>query len=144
MKAHELAEVNLKQGDDQIQLKLGGQAPVGPFAAPAPAAPAPPALAPSGDAPPTPAPAAAAEAANIVTINSPMIGTYYSRPNPDSDAFVKVGDRVEPETVVCIIEAMKVFNEIPAEMAGVVLAVLVENEEAVEYGTPLLKVDTSR
>jgi acetyl-CoA carboxylase biotin carboxyl carrier protein len=79
-----------------------------------------------------------------VLIRSPMVGTFYTRPNPDAETFVKVGDRVTPQTTVCVIEAMKVFNEIPAEISGEIVAVLADNEEAVEYGKPLFKVDTSR
>ena len=74
------------------------------------------------------------------TINAPMVGTFYRAPTPDADAFVKTGDRVSPETVVCIIEAMKVMNEIKAGIEGVVTEALVENATAVEYGQPLFRV----
>ncbi len=70
-----------------------------------------------------------------------MVGTFYSAANPDSPAFVKVGDHVGPDTIVCIIEAMKVFNEIPAEISGRIAAVLVENGEPVDFGQPLFKID---
>ena len=73
-----------------------------------------------------------------------MVGTFYGRPNPESESFVKVGDHVGPETVVCIIEAMKVFNEIQAEVSGQIVAVLADNEESVEFGKPLFRVDTSK
>jgi acetyl-CoA carboxylase biotin carboxyl carrier protein len=73
-----------------------------------------------------------------------MVGTFYSRPNPEAETFVRVGDHVSSETTVCIIEAMKVFNEIPADVSGLIVAVLAEDEEPVEYGKPLFKVDTSR
>ena len=69
-----------------------------------------------------------------------MVGTFYSRPNPESEAFVQVGQDISADTTVCIIEAMKVFNEIAAEVAGKVVSVLVGNEVPVEYGTPLFKV----
>jgi acetyl-CoA carboxylase biotin carboxyl carrier protein len=81
---------------------------------------------------------------NVVFIKSPMVGTFYGRPNPDAESFVKVGSRVNAETTVCIIEAMKVFNEIPADVSGTIVAVLVDEEEGVEFGKPLCKVDTSR
>ena len=68
---------------------------------------------------------------------SPMVGTFYSSPSPDSDAFVKVGDRIDEDSVLCIIEAMKVMNEIKAELTGEILEVLVENGEPVEFGQPL-------
>ncbi|MEM7317354.1 MAG: biotin/lipoyl-containing protein, partial [Planctomycetota bacterium] len=71
---------------------------------------------------------------------SPMVGTFYGRPNPESDSFVKVGQDISEDTTVCIIEAMKVFNEIAAEVSGKVVAVLVDNEEPVEFGKPLFKV----
>ncbi len=71
-----------------------------------------------------------------------MVGTFYAAPNPESPAFVKVGDHVGPESVVCIIEAMKVFNEIQAEISGQVVAVLVETGQPVEFGQPLFKIDT--
>jgi acetyl-CoA carboxylase biotin carboxyl carrier protein len=71
-----------------------------------------------------------------------MVGTFYSAPDPDSPQYVKVGDNVGPETVVCTVEAMKVFNQIPAEVSGKIVAVLVENGEPVEYGQPMFKVDT--
>ena len=72
-----------------------------------------------------------------------MVGTFYSRPNPNADAYVKVGDHVNEDTTVCIIEAMKVFNEIPAEVSGRVVAILVDDDEPLEFGKPLFKIDTS-
>ena len=93
--------------------------------------------------PSTVAPASAASAEeHFVLVKSPMVGTFYAAPDPDSPPDVKVGDHVGPDTTVCIVEAMKVFNEIPAEVAGKVVAVLVENGEPVEFGHPLFKVDT--
>ncbi|MFP7477745.1 acetyl-CoA carboxylase biotin carboxyl carrier protein [Terribacillus saccharophilus] len=73
-------------------------------------------------------------------ITSLMVGTFYSKPNPDSDVFVSVGERVEKDTVVCIVEAMKLFNEITADVSGEIVEVLVENGELVEYGQPLFRV----
>ena len=99
---------------------------------------------------PGPAPAAApavaaAPAAATVdalpVIKSPMVGTFYLSSSPESPPFVKVGDHVGNESTVCIIEAMKVFNEIPAEMTGKIVAILVENGSPVEYGQPLFKID---
>lgn len=75
-----------------------------------------------------------------VFVTSPMVGTYYSTPSPDDPAFVKVGDRVEKHTVVCIIEAMKVMNEVKAGVSGVVAEILVENGHPVEFGTKLLRI----
>lgn len=97
----------------------------------------------------SPAPAAAAETAapaeprneNLVTIKSPMVGTFYRTPNPDSPSFVNVGDEVKPGKVVCIIEAMKLFNEIESEVSGRIVKVLVENASPVEYDQPLFLVE---
>jgi acetyl-CoA carboxylase biotin carboxyl carrier protein len=137
MKEHELSEVDLKQSDQQIRLVRGGGAVV---AAPVLAAPPPVAAvqipvsaaeqAPAGDGP------------HIAIIKSPIVGTFYSKPNPGAPDFVKVGSKIDAEAVVCTVEAMKVFNEIPAEIAGTIVEVLVKNEEAVDFGRPLFKVDT--
>lgn len=136
MKEFDLRELDLRQSEQQIRLSRGPEA-VGLAAAPVyAAAPVPPPTA-------VPPAAPAAEAGDFAYIKSPMVGTYYSRANPKSEPFVRVGDFVEPDKTVCIIEAMKVFNEIPAEMRGRIVAVLVEDEEAVEFGKPLFKVDRS-
>lgn len=81
---------------------------------------------------------------NSTTINSPMVGTSYLSPSPDADAFVRVGDRVSPKTVVCIIEAMKVMNEITADSEGEILEILIGSGEAVEYGQPLFALRPAR
>ncbi|MGB0333137.1 MAG: acetyl-CoA carboxylase biotin carboxyl carrier protein, partial [Planctomycetota bacterium] len=80
--------------------------------------------------------------AGVEEITSPMIGTFYASPSPDADPFTAVGDRVGDESVVCIIEAMKVMNEIKAECSGEIVEILVENGEPVEYGQPLFLVKT--
>jgi acetyl-CoA carboxylase biotin carboxyl carrier protein len=104
---------------------------------------APPALAP---APVSPAPVVAAApaaptAANLVEIKSPMVGTFYRSPEPGAEPYLKVGSRVSPGQVVCIIEAMKIMNEIESEVGGVVKEVLLENSQPVEFGQPLFRVD---
>lgn len=81
--------------------------------------------------------ASAADEAGLIPIKSPMIGTFYTAANPESEPYVKVGSRVQEKTVVCIIEAMKVFNEIHAEASGTVVKMLVQNGQAVEYNQPL-------
>lgn len=135
MKEYDLSEVDLKQDEQQIRLVRGAKQVVS--AAPAIVAAA-----------PTPVAAAAAPAGpvadgpHIKIIKSPMVGTFYARPNPKSDDFVKVGSAVSADTVVCIIEAMKVFNDIPAEVSGKIVEILVKNEEAVDFERPLFKVDT--
>ncbi len=142
MEQHDLNAVDLRGQGQRIKLRRG--APPAAVAAPAPVYAAPPAMAAPSAAPAAPAvPAApAGDGPNIVVIKSPMVGTFYSKPNPESESFVKVGSSVQADTTVCIIEAMKVFNEIPAEISGKVVAVLVENGKPVEFGKPLFKVDT--
>ena len=131
MKEHGLTEIDLREAEQQIRLCLGSTN-VSVPPAPAPMQPSA-AEAPSDDTPD-----------HIVLIKSPMVGTYYSKPNPNSDPYARVGAHVDPTTTVCIIEAMKVFNEIPAEVTGKIVAVLVEDEEPVDVGKPLYKVDTSQ
>ena len=87
--------------------------------------------------------AAPLEEKGISIIKSPMVGTFYSAASPESPAFVKVGTKVNNDSVVCIIEAMKVMNEIQAEMSGAITELLVENGEAIEYGQPLFKIKTA-
>lgn len=142
MKEHDLHEVDLKQDKQHIRLARGGQFV---HASPAVVSPAsPPLAAADTDAKTAAAASSSEDSASIVTIDSPMVGTFYAKPNPDAEDFVRVGENVGPESVVCIIEAMKVFNEIAAEISGKVVAVLVDNEEAVEFGKPLFKIDTSK
>jgi acetyl-CoA carboxylase biotin carboxyl carrier protein len=129
-----LSEVDLRQAEQQIRLVRGSV--VAPTALPA-VIPTPA----TNIAPASPA-SAAADAAHIVVIKSPMVGTFYSKANPKAEDFVKVGSRVGNDSVVCIIEAMKVFNEIPAEISGVIVEILARNEEAVDFDRPLFKVDT--
>jgi acetyl-CoA carboxylase biotin carboxyl carrier protein len=143
MSRHDLSEIDLRQGEQRIRLRRGlpGPAPVPVPAAPPAAAAAPPAA----PAPTAAAPAAPAEAdkptKTFHLIKSPTPGTFYARPKPDLEPFVQVGSRVTPTTVVCIIEAMKIYNEIQAECTGVITEILVENQEPVEYGQVLFKVD---
>ena len=88
-------------------------------------------------------PSASADSSNYVEIKSPMIGTFYRASNPESDAFANVGDQVEQGSIVCIIEAMKLFNEIESEVSGKIVKVLVDNASPVEYDQPLFLVDPS-
>ena len=117
-----------------VMMMPGASAQSGPAQAPAPLAGGG-----GGDGATTDAPA---RAAGVEEITSPMIGTFYSAPSPDADTFASVGDNVGDETVVCIIEAMKVMNEIKAECSGEIVEILVENGEPVEYGQPLYLVKT--
>jgi len=145
MKEHDLSEVDLRESRQRIRICRGPKEAPRPAYGPPPPPP-PPSL--SGAAHREPATSgqagsAAPEAANIAVIKSPMVGTFYGRPNPKAEPFIKVGDRVDTTTVVCIVEAMKVFNEIPAEVRGKIVAILCEDGEAVEFDKPLFKVDTS-
>ncbi|WP_417386191.1 acetyl-CoA carboxylase biotin carboxyl carrier protein [Gimesia sp.] len=141
MEKHGLTEVNLKRGEETWKLRRGPQETISmvpasmPHAVPAPmAAPAAPAAAP---APPTEA-APAADAGPV--IKSPTVGTFYASPSPDDPPFVSVGSKVGSDTIVCIVEAMKVFNQIPAEMNGTITEILVKDGEAVEFGQPLFRI----
>jgi len=135
MDRHGLAEVEMEDAGRRLRLRKGGV----PEIQPVPAVPVP---MPASGATPVPAPGASAPApaSRGVEIRSPMVGTFYRSANPESAPFVEVGDAIRKESVVCIIEAMKVMNEIKAEIEGEVLAVLVQNGEAVEYDQPLFLV----
>jgi acetyl-CoA carboxylase biotin carboxyl carrier protein len=140
MKEHDLRQLDLQQGEQRIQLKRGVQpgevSVAAPVAAPLPVA------APVGTS--APAPAAAEEVEeNVAYILSPMVGTFYESANPEAKPFVNVGDQVGPEMTVCIIEAMKVFNEIPAEVSGKIVEVLVKNGDPVDVNRKLFKVSTA-
>lgn len=137
MVENDLSRVELREGDTQILLRRGQAAPVVAPAAP-PANPAAPAPA-SPAAPPAPAEPAEA-ASNEVLIRSPMVGTFYSAGDPESPPFVSIGSQVSPDTVVCLVEAMKVFNELKAEVSGTITRVLVKNAAAVEFDQPLFAV----
>lgn len=103
-----------------------------------------PAAAPAPVAEPTPAKAAESkDEDNYITVKSPMIGTFYRKPSPDKDTFVNVGDTVKPGDVICVIEAMKLFNEIESEISGKIVKVLVDDSTPVEYDQPLFLVDPS-
>ena len=141
-----LAELELENEGFRVRLKRESAvaehsyAPV-PHHAPPPPAPTAPAS--SGPAHPgTQATTAAAQDQDLHIISSPIVGTFYRSPSPTADAFVKIGSNVEPETVVCIIEAMKLMNEIQAETSGEVVKIYVENGQPVEYGQPLFGIQS--
>lgn len=141
MQEFELAEIDLRQAEQRIRLRKDQDPVIVPGGYPTmPASPM--SSAPATAPPPASStPLAAAEASAGQFIVSPMVGTFYLSASPESPAFVKIGDQVGPETVVCIVEAMKVFNEIPAECSGKIVAALVENGAAVEYGQKLFRVE---
>lgn len=149
MVENELTEIDLKDEKETVSLRReGSQAPVvqvSPTPSAPPAAPAP-AMA-SAPAPAPTAPAAApasepspADTSNLEQITSPMVGTFYSAAKPESPAFANVGDTVTADTTICIVEAMKIFNEIKAEQSGVIEKVLVSNGDSVEFGQALFLV----
>lgn len=144
----EVSEVKYKTKDFEITIKtpLGGNENVSYIAqpqmmsAPTPAAQSAPASTPSAE---TTATDSAADESKLLTIKSPMIGTFYRRPSPDKDLFINVGDKVEAGTVVCVIEAMKLFNQIESEISGKIVKILVDDATPVEYDQPLFLVDPS-
>lgn len=136
VKDNEIVEFELEDGEFKLSTKLAQAGNIQVMAA-APAAPA--AAAPA--APATPAPVEAPAASNAPSIDSPMVGTFYRASSPEADPFCKVGDVVTPESTVCIIEAMKVMNEIKAEQKGRISKILIENGEAVEFGQSLFEIE---
>lgn len=150
-------EVELETKDFKINIKAGSSSPeiqqvmtipanyaqpAMPAAAPAPS-PAPVAAAPTSAPAQAPASQAPVENDKYVTIKSPMIGTFYRSPNPESPSFVNVGDDIQEGSVICIIEAMKLFNEIESEVSGKIVKFLVDDASPVEYDQPLFLVDPS-
>jgi acetyl-CoA carboxylase biotin carboxyl carrier protein len=139
MKKNSISEFELERQDFKIKLKRGGmqvaqfEEPVMPMALPAAAQAQP---IPVATAPVAPV----SSTANDTEIKSPMIGTFYRAPSPESANYVEVGSEVNPDTVVCIIEAMKVMNEIKAEMRGIITEILIDNAKPVEFGQPIFKI----
>jgi acetyl-CoA carboxylase biotin carboxyl carrier protein len=135
-----VAEIEIHEGEESVRISRQGAAPA---AAPMPYPMMPPAPAAAPSAAPAPAAEAPAEAAipEGHAVNSPMVGTFYRAPSPGASAFVEVGSRVNVGDTLCIIEAMKMLNQIEADKAGVIKAVLVENAEPVEYGQALFVIE---
>ena len=140
MKKNSLSEFELEKQDFKIKLKRSGNAiggedlPGVSYTIPAVSTVSP------AQAPALAAPAAASTSSSGLEIKSPMIGTFYRAPSPESGNYVEVGTEVNPDTVVCIIEAMKVMNEIKAEARGIITEILVENAKPVEFGQPMFKI----
>lgn len=137
MEQNELVELEIKHGDDKIFLKRCPTQSVAPATAVLQPEYGP---APSGRGVIATPAANRPEQQNLVDIKSPIVGTFYATPSPDSGPYVEIGTHVEPQTVVCIIEAMKVMNEIKAETVGTIVEILVTNGQAVEYGQVLFRV----
>jgi acetyl-CoA carboxylase biotin carboxyl carrier protein len=135
-----VSEVSIDRKDFKITIKAQGNAPavVNMQAAPMPTAAAP---APISAAAPAPVAPVANENTNLITIKSPMIGTFYRSGSPDKPSFVNVGDKIGPGNVLCVIEAMKLFNEIESEVSGKIVKILVDNASPIEYDQPLFLVE---
>jgi len=136
-----ISEIEIKEGEESVRISRANSAPA--YVPPPTAAAPQPAIAP----PPAAMPAApAAEPAKPVidgtVIESPMVGTYYTSPSPGAPAFVKVGQTIKPGDTICIVEAMKILNQIESEVSGVVKELLVEDGQPVEFGEPLMIVET--
>ena len=149
MVTNDLVEISLRDGEEEVNLRrpnpraadLPPMLPVHPNAANPAVSPAPvaaPVAAPS--AAPEPTPGEEEEDVELVAIESPMVGTFYTASDPDSPPFVNVGQQIQAGMVVCILEAMKVFNEIKSEVAGTIERILVKNAQPVEFGQPLFLV----
>jgi acetyl-CoA carboxylase biotin carboxyl carrier protein len=140
MKKNSITEFELERQDSKIKLKRGlnGGAPAVQYDEPSVASPVP--VLPAVGYAPAPAVALSPAATGEIDIKSPMIGTFYRAPSPEAGNYVDIGTEVSAETVVCIIEAMKVMNEIKSEVKGIVTQILVENGKPVEFGQPLFKV----
>jgi acetyl-CoA carboxylase biotin carboxyl carrier protein len=142
MKENDLSEFQMEQDGLKIRIKRGPEGFQQTITVPAPvvAAPAPATVAPAPVAAEAPVVAPAAAPSDIKFITSPMVGTFYRSPSPDAPSYCETGQDVDDETVVCIIEAMKVMNEIKAELRGTITEVLVENAKPVEFGQKLFAV----
>ena len=136
MEEHDVREIKLQRGDERWQMRRGPQDVMQMVSA------APPAVAPQPVASPpdTARPPDTTPDDGTVVINSPTVGTFYASPSPEDPAFVSVGSKVQPDTLVCLVEAMKVFNQIPAEVSGTITEILVNNGEPVEFNQPLFRV----
>ncbi|MDD5458902.1 MAG: acetyl-CoA carboxylase biotin carboxyl carrier protein [Phycisphaerae bacterium] len=138
MKDNDLAEIEIKQGDDKILLRRNQPQPAVPSVSyipqHMPMMASPMAAAVPGDT------TLEGTGENLIEIKSPIVGTFYALPSPDADPYVEVGAQVSPQTVVCIVEAMKVMNEIKAEISGTISQICVKSGQAVEYGQVLFRV----
>lgn len=137
LEASDIAEIEIKEGEESVRISRGSSSAPAPAVYQAPAAHAP---APAAAAAPAAETAAPAPAADSNAIKSPMVGTFYRSPSPSSPAFVEIGKHVKAGDVVCIVEAMKMMNQIEADHAGVVEAIHVEDGEPVEFDQPLITI----
>ena len=136
MDKFDLGEVDLNDGDQRIRLRRGGRLVTAPATVNSQPAPVLPPTQAAAQAP-------AAPGKKLVEIKSELVGTFYAKPAPDKDDYVKVGSRVSPDTVVCKVEAMKIFNDITAKVSGTIVEVCVQNAQFVEFDQVLFRVDPS-
>ena len=137
LEASSVDEIEIKEGEESVRISRNKGAPIAMAAAPVPAAPAMPApVAPALAPAPAPAPAVNTDDA----VKSPMVGTFYRSPSPEAPSFVEVGQSVRAGDVLCIVEAMKMMNQIEADRAGTVTAIHAENGEPVEFDQPLITI----
>ena len=140
MKENDLVKIDIRHGEDYVSLQRAQPqqpgAAMGPVIAAMPGVGAP-FMVPSAS---SGAPAAHGKTEGLLEVKSPIVGTFYEAPSPDSDPYVEIGSHVDPQAVVCIIEAMKVMNEIKAEVSGIIVEKVVANGQAVEYGQVLFRV----
>jgi acetyl-CoA carboxylase biotin carboxyl carrier protein len=143
MQTSDLTELDLRDKEEQVTIRraTAQAAPQVVHAAPAMVHHAAPVAAPAAPAPAAAAPAS--EDAGLVAIESPMVGTFYAAAGPDKPAFAAVGAQIGPDSVVCLVEAMKIFNEIKAERSGTIAKILVKSGQAVEFGQPLFMIKPS-
>jgi acetyl-CoA carboxylase biotin carboxyl carrier protein len=142
MEKFDVSEINLQNDDESWKIRRGPRVAFAPPSPPAGyAMPMPTAPVPAPVAAGNPAAVAAAAAPTGITINAPTVGTFYSAASPEDAPFVTVGTVVKPDTVICMIEAMKVFNQILAEKSGRIVEILVENGDAVGFGQPLFRIE---
>lgn len=146
LKNTDVNELTLETGEYKLTVRRGNNGALmaqqpAPSAPPVQAAPAAAAPSPANEPPAEPAEPPAESKAHLTEVTAPIVGTFYAAPSPDAADYVKVGDQVERGTVLCIIEAMKLMNEIEAETSGVIKEILVRNEEPVEYGQVLFRID---
>jgi acetyl-CoA carboxylase biotin carboxyl carrier protein len=142
LRRHELSELEVEEGGVRIYIRRGGDAPVVHHAAAPLAHPVHTPASPTTAAASAPAHASSTDTGdgNVAYVTSPFVGTFYRSPSPDTAPFVDVGTRIKKGQVICIVEAMKLMNEIESEIEGSIVQILVENGQAVEYGEPLFKI----
>jgi acetyl-CoA carboxylase biotin carboxyl carrier protein len=137
MVVNDLTELDLRDTEEQVTLRRPGGQVLAPVA---PATPAVAVASPPPQAIPADATVVAEAEPELLRIESPMVGTFYAKPSPDADDFVQVGTRVDPDTVLCLVEAMKIFNEIKAECTGTIRKMLVRNTDPIEFGQLLFLI----